>query len=81
MQKHGCLEKVLDSLDSSKYSIPDPFPYHEARRLFQGGAVTTPAWLSSSSMTHSKLVFGQPGSCLVAGSLGLQSIQGCGVQA
>ena len=36
VQKHGCLEKVLDSLDSSKYPIPDPFPYHEARRLFQG---------------------------------------------
>ena len=36
VQKHGSLEKVLDSLDSSKYPVPDPFPYHEARRLFQG---------------------------------------------
>lgn len=36
MQKHGTLEKVLASLDPSKYDIPDPFPFDEARRMFKG---------------------------------------------
>lgn len=35
IQKHGSLEKVLDSLDKDKYQIPDPYPFEEARRLFQ----------------------------------------------
>ena len=39
MQKHGTLEKVLASLDSSKYDIPDPFPIDEARRMFKGAPV------------------------------------------
>ena len=26
----------MDNLDGSKYGIPEPFPYHEARRLFNG---------------------------------------------
>lgn len=36
MQKHGTLEKVLASLDPSKYDIPNPFPFDEARRMFKG---------------------------------------------
>ena len=48
IQKHGSLEKVLDSLDPSKYSIPDPFPYHEARRLFQGAPFDNSSLQSSS---------------------------------
>ena len=35
IQKHGSMEKILESLDSSKYTIPNPFPYEEARRLFK----------------------------------------------
>ena len=27
IKKHGSLEAVLESLDSDKYKIPDPFPY------------------------------------------------------
>lgn len=41
VQKHGCMEKVLESLDKDKYPIPDPFPYQEARRLFKGAPATT----------------------------------------
>ena len=44
IQQHGSLEKVMDKLDATKYGIPEPFPYHEARRLFQG----RPCWLSSA---------------------------------
>ena len=36
IQKHGCIEKALDSLDPGKFAIPEPYPYHEARRLFNG---------------------------------------------
>ena len=36
IQKHETLEKVLASMRESKYQIPDPFPFEEARRLFKG---------------------------------------------
>ena len=36
VQKHGSMEKVLQSLDKDKYPIPEPFPYEEARCLFKG---------------------------------------------
>lgn len=35
--------QALESLDPSKYSIPDPFPYQEARQLFKGGFVAPPS--------------------------------------
>lgn len=35
VKKHGSIDKVLEELDSSKFQIPDPFPYQEARRLFK----------------------------------------------
>jgi flap endonuclease-1 len=35
IEKHGSLDKVLDSLDKEKYKIPEPFPYKEARQLFK----------------------------------------------
>lgn len=30
------LLQALESLDPSKYTIPEPFPYREARQLFKG---------------------------------------------
>lgn len=36
IQKHETLERVLESMRESKYQIPDPFPFEEARRLFKG---------------------------------------------
>ena len=39
IQKHECLEKVLESMKESKYQIPDPFPFDEARRLFKGASL------------------------------------------
>jgi len=35
IQKHKSIEKVLENLDPDKYKIPEPFPYHEARKLFK----------------------------------------------
>jgi len=35
IQKNGSLEAVLESLDTTKYPIPEPFPYEEAKRLFK----------------------------------------------
>ena len=40
VKKHGSIEGVLEALDPSKYQIPDPFPYKEARRLFKGANST-----------------------------------------
>ena len=37
VQKHKTLEAILASMDASKYDIPDPYPFEEARRLFKGG--------------------------------------------
>ena len=36
LKQHNNLEGVLESLDPSKYDIPNPYPYQEARRLFKG---------------------------------------------
>ena len=36
IQKHGSLEAVMSQLDTARYGIPDPFPFSEARVLFQG---------------------------------------------
>ena len=36
IQKLGSLEAVLDSLDKTKYPIPEPFPYEVAKGLFKG---------------------------------------------
>eukprot|EP01026_Neomeris_dumetosa_P043434 TRINITY_DN3641_c0_g1_i7.p1 TRINITY_DN3641_c0_g1~~TRINITY_DN3641_c0_g1_i7.p1 ORF type:complete len:384 (+),score=56.60 TRINITY_DN3641_c0_g1_i7:51-1202(+) len=35
IQKQKSIEAILDSLDRSKYPVPDPFPYKEARELFR----------------------------------------------
>ncbi|KAK2076721.1 hypothetical protein QBZ16_005481 [Prototheca wickerhamii] len=40
--KHGSLDAVLDSLDPDKYKIPSPFPFKEARELFQKPEVLAP---------------------------------------
>lgn len=42
VQKHENLEKVLESMKDTKYQIPDPFPFDEARRLFKGASVQPP---------------------------------------
>lgn len=42
VQQHGCLEKVLDSLDKEKYPLPDPFPIEEVRALFKSPEVIAP---------------------------------------
>lgn len=36
IQKHGSLEAVMAQLDTSRYGVPDPFPFAEARTLFKG---------------------------------------------
>ena len=34
IQKFGSIERILENLDTSKYYIPDPFPFEEVRELF-----------------------------------------------
>ena len=36
IQKHGNLAAVLETLDKTKYPLPDPFPYEIAQELFKG---------------------------------------------
>jgi len=35
IRKHGSIENVVTQLDPKKYTIPEPFPYKEARALFK----------------------------------------------
>jgi flap endonuclease-1 len=35
IKEHGSIDKVLEALDQSKYKIPEPFPYEQARQLFK----------------------------------------------
>ncbi|QDZ21316.1 XPG/Rad2 endonuclease [Chloropicon primus] len=39
IREHGSLEKVIDQLDKKKYTVPEPFPYKEARELFKNPEV------------------------------------------
>lgn len=41
IQKHGSIEKVLETLSADKYKVPEPFPYQEARQLFKQPDVLT----------------------------------------
>lgn len=34
VKKQGSVDRVVASLDKSKYPMPDPFPYDDARQLF-----------------------------------------------
>lgn len=34
IKQHGCIEKVLEELDTEKYKIPEEWPYKRARELF-----------------------------------------------
>lgn len=34
VHEHGCIENILKSLDKTKYPLPEPFPFEEARSLF-----------------------------------------------
>jgi len=40
--KYGCLEKILENLDTKKYPIPEHFPYEEVRGLFKHPEVADP---------------------------------------
>jgi flap endonuclease-1 len=35
IKKYGCIEKVIASLDKTKYTVPDNFPYVEIREYFK----------------------------------------------
>lgn len=45
IDKHRCIEKVLENLDTKKYTVPEDWPYQEARRLFKEPEVTDPETL------------------------------------
>ena len=36
IRAHGTIEKVLESLDRGKHPVPEPFPFEQARKLFNG---------------------------------------------
>lgn len=42
MKKYGSIEKVLQHLDKSKYTVPDNFPYEEIREIFRNPQVQDP---------------------------------------
>jgi flap endonuclease-1 len=46
IKEHKSIEKILDSLDKTKYPVPDNWPYKEARELFKNPTVTDPSEIS-----------------------------------
>ena len=40
IRKHKDIETVLENLDKTKYPLPEPFPYQDARELFRESEVT-----------------------------------------
>ncbi len=34
IKKHGCIEKIIENIDTEKHPVPSRFPFEEARRLF-----------------------------------------------
>lgn len=42
IKQHGSLEKVVEHLDSTKFSIPSDWPYKDARDLFHHADITDP---------------------------------------
>ncbi|XP_021282163.1 flap endonuclease 1 isoform X1 [Herrania umbratica] len=41
IRQHGSIEHILQNINKERYSIPDDWPYQEARRLFQEPLVCT----------------------------------------
>ena len=48
IQKHRSIDKILEHIDKGKYTVPEDWPYSEARRLFTEPEVTDPAELEVS---------------------------------
>lgn len=48
IDKHRCIEKVIENLDTKKYVIPEDWPYQEARRLFKNPDVLDPETIDVS---------------------------------
>jgi len=42
IKQHRSLENIIEKLDTKKYSIPDNWPFNEARRLFKEPEVFSP---------------------------------------
>ena len=52
IQKHGSLKEIIANLDSTKYPLPDPFPYETAQGLFKGeGPGSRVSWCSLASFS------------------------------
>lgn len=42
IDKHHSIEEVIANLDAKKYTVPENWPYQEARRLFKSPEITDP---------------------------------------
>ena len=42
IQEHGCIENILKVIDTKKYTLPEPFPFEEARLLFTQPEIADP---------------------------------------
>ncbi|KAH6943850.1 hypothetical protein HPB50_000167 [Hyalomma asiaticum] len=40
IKQHKCIEKIISSIDTKKYTVPEDWPYKEARQLFLEPEVT-----------------------------------------
>ena len=57
MDKHRSIEQILENLDTKKYTVPEDWPYQQARRLFKSPDVTDPDTIDVRFRLSLRLLF------------------------
>jgi flap endonuclease-1 len=42
IKEHKSIEKILETIDTKKHTVPESWPYQQARELFKNPDVTSP---------------------------------------
>ena len=42
IDKHRSIEQIIEHLDTKKYTVPEDWPFQQARKLFKNPEVTDP---------------------------------------
>lgn len=50
IDKYHSIEEVIANLDSKKYTVPENWPYQEARRLFKNPEIADPETVDVSNL-------------------------------
>ncbi len=55
IDKHRSIENILEHLDPKKYTVPEDWPFAEARRLFKEPVVTDPDTIEVSFLQYPQI--------------------------